>query len=242
MAALRHAETASKITRAKSTKVYNRVSAPAPRARASGMDPFRSLGDAELLRAMFATAGEFAADEVVSRLLTESGGLARLGLIHPGRLQHFGLSERGAHLLLAAAELARRMARENVPDREPMSRPDDVARYLFLRYARLDQEVFGALYLDASHRLIGESEIARGRIDAVAVEPRQTLTEALLRGACSILLFHNHPSGNPGPSAEDFQFTQRFREAAALLGMKLVDHLVLGSPGRFVSVRDRSSW
>jgi DNA repair protein RadC len=239
--------TTSQAKKAGRLKASNVVSFPAspsivPAEVSPGLDVFRSLSDAALLRAVVGQAGECATEEAISELLAESGGLARLGLMHPRRVAQFGLPLRGVHLLLAAAELARRMAWESVPEREPMTRPDEVARYLFLRYARLDQEVFGALFLDGRNRHLEDLEVARGRMDAAAVEPRQALAEALLRGASGIVLFHNHPSGDPSPSPEDYEFTHRFREAATLLGIKLMDHLILGSPGRFVSIRDRSSW
>src|SRR5690606_26312123 len=105
--------------------------------------------------------------------------------------------------LIAAVELARRLARTDLPEREPLAHPAAAASYLALRYAGRDQEVLGALYLDTRHRLITERELYRGTLNRAAVEPRLLLKEGLLAGAAALIVFHNHPSGDPTPSAED---------------------------------------
>jgi DNA repair protein RadC len=100
----------------------------------------------------------------------------------------------------------------------------------------------GALFLDTRNRLLAESEVYRGTLNRAAVEPRGLLKEALLRGAAGLVLFHTHPSGDPSPSAEDLAFTRRLAEAGELVGVRLVDHLILGSAGRWVSLRQRGAW
>jgi hypothetical protein len=103
-----------------------------------------------------------------------------------------------------------------------------VARFLVLRFQQRDQEVMGALFLDVRHWLLGGQEIFRGTLHRTAVEPREILKECLLRGAGGVVLFHT-PSGDPTPSYEDRQFTRRMAQAAALVGVELLDHLVLGA-------------
>ena len=83
---------------------------------------------------------------------------------------------------------------------------------------------------------------AREQFHRAAVEPREILKDCLLRGASGVALFHTHPSGDPTPSAEDLLFTRRMAEAAEVIGVELVDHLVLGAPGRWVSLRERGAW
>ena len=100
----------------------------------------------------------------------------------------------------------------------------------------------GALFLDSRNRLLGESEIYRGTLNRAAVEPRALLKEALLRDAAGLVLFHTHPSGDPAPSAEDLAFTRRLARSGELLGVRLVDHLIVGSPSAYVSLRERGGW
>lgn len=139
-------------------------------------------------------------------------------------------------------ELAARLARAEMPERLPLHRPAAAARYLVLRYGRADQEVMGALYLDGRHRLILDAELYRGTINRASVEPRAILRRGLELHATGILLFHTHPSGDPAPSAEDLAFTRRLARAAEIVGLELVDHLVLGTADRFVSLRERGAW
>jgi DNA repair protein RadC len=157
-------------------------------------------------------------------------------------LHHHGLRDSQATALLAACELACRLARNAIPERPCLGRPGDGARYLALRYQLRDQEVMGALFLDVRHRLIGDHEIYRGTLQRAVVEPREILSQCLLRGAAGVVLFHTHPSGDPTLSAEDHLFTSRMAQAAALLGVDFVDHLVLGSPTRWASLRQLGAW
>ncbi len=89
----------------------------------------------------------------------------------------------------------------------------------------------GALFLDVRNRLIGESEVYRGTLSRAAVEPRAIFKEALLLSASGFLLFHTHPSGDPSPSPEDLSFTRRIAEGGEMLGVRLLDHIILGSAG-----------
>ncbi len=123
-----------------------------------------------------------------------------------------------------------------------MSRPETVANYLNLRYASPDQEVLGALFLDLRHRMIGEKELFRGTLSRAAAEPRAVLREALMRGAAALVLFHTHPNGEPVPSNEDVAFTQRMVGAGEAVGVRLVDHVILGADGRWLSMRQRHGW
>ena len=202
-----------------------------------------ALSDAELVAVLLRTGRRGAsAIEIAREVLDSCGGLRGLALAPRSALRRQGLGPAKAATLLAAVELGRRLARAELPDQEPLNHPRRVADYLFLRYARQDQEVMGALYLDTRHRLIAEGEVYRGTLNRAAVEPRAILKGALLRGAAGVLLFHTHPSGDPSPSAEDLSFTRRFAAAAELIGIALVDHLVLGAPGRWVSLRERRAW
>jgi DNA repair protein RadC len=162
-----------------------------------------------------------------------------LAVATPGALAGRGVGPAKAAAVLAAVELGRRLARAEVREREPLGHPAAVASYLNLRYSALDQEVMGALYLDARNRLLGERELFRGALNRAVAEPRRILREGLLAGAAGCIVFHTHPSGDPSPSAEDLAFTRRLAEAGEAVGIRLVDHLVLGGQGRWVSLRER---
>jgi len=203
-----------------------------------------SLSDSELVAVLLRTgsAGSSAL-ETALRLLDENGGLAGLLGATPQSLRRKGIGPAKAAGLLAAFEIARRLARSSVDrGREPLSRSDEIARYLNLRYRVRDQEVMGALFLDSRGRFLSEREIYRGTLDRAAVEPREVLKECLLRGASGVIIFHTHPSGDPAPSVDDVEFTRLMAAAARVVGVRLVDHLVLGEGGAWASVRDRITW
>lgn len=198
----------------------------------------RSLSDTELLAVLLRTGKKgVSALQLARDLLLQNGGLAGLLTATPHSLRRSGVGPAKAATLLAAVEIGRRLAREELLDREPLTRPREVVRYLALRYRTCDQEVMGALFLDARSRLLGEREIFRGTVSRMSVEPREILRECLQRGAVAIYLFHTHPSGDPSPSAEDLLFTRRMDEAAGIVGVRLSDHVVLGNEGRWVSLK-----
>ncbi len=201
-----------------------------------------ALSDAELLSSLLMGGARLDTLEVAQKLICDLGGLGGLlrarepDLVLPG----IGPARRAA--LLAAVELSRRQARSRMPRRDLLDRPDAVASYLSLRYAQADQEVMGALYLDVRNRLIAEGDIYRGTLSRAAVEPRTIIKQGLLCSASGFVLFHTHPSGDPSPSAEDLTFTRRMAEAGELVGVKLLDHIILGSAGRWVSLGRRGAW
>ena len=202
-----------------------------------------TLSDAELLAVLLRTGRPgVSAIEMAQELLAERGGLGGLLRAQPSALRRRGLGAAKSATVLAAIELGRRLARARMPRRDLLDRPDVVASYLALRYVQPDQEVMGALYLDVRNRLIAESDIYRGTLSRAAVEPRAILKEGLLRSASGFVLFHTHPSGDPSPSAEDLAFTRRMAEAGELIGVELLDHLILGSAGRWVSLGRRGAW
>ena len=172
-------------------------------------------------------------------LLAQRDGLAGLLATDPRVLRFLGLSGPEATRLAVASELCRRLFREQVPEEQPLSKPRAVADYLVLRYGGLQQEALGALFLDIRQRLLAIREIFRGGLSRTTVEPGPILREAILLGASRIVLFHNHPSGDPSPSAEDILFTKALAEAGKVVGVSLLDHLVLGDLGRWISLSER---
>lgn len=199
-----------------------------------------TLADPELLALCLANGHQRADTRLLAqRVFAETGGLAGLPTLSIHCLVRLGLTETKAAAILAAVELARRLAFAEIPRRHPLRRLAEVARYLTLTYGDQNQEVLGALFLNGCYRLLACREIYRGTLNRAAVEPRAILKEAILAGASVIVLFHTHPSGDLQPSGEDILFTRRMVEAAATVGITLQDHLILGELGRWVSLHQR---
>jgi DNA repair protein RadC len=197
-----------------------------------------ALADHELL-AILLRAGRRGESAVAlaQAVLRQAGGLSRLSTLAPAQLVKLRLGRVQAVTLSAAVELAARMEKESI-GREKFSSPERVAAYLTRLYGRRRQESTGVLLLDAKHRLLRDRECYRGTIDRALVEPREVLKQALLEDAAAMILYHNHPSGDPAPSAEDLEFTRRLKHAADLVGVRFVDHVVVGRGGA-VSLRER---
>ncbi|HEY6324247.1 MAG TPA: DNA repair protein RadC [Thermoanaerobaculia bacterium] len=202
-----------------------------------------ALLDAELLAIVLAAGCVREKSVRLGReLLAGMGGLFGLPGASAAMLRHGGLRDAQASALLASREIASRLALQSIPKQRFLASPRSVARYLLLRYQQRDQEVMGAVFLNVRHRIVGDTEVFRGTLHRAEVEPREILKECLLRGAAGVVIFHTHPSGDPTPSDADLQFTKRMAYAAALVGVDLVDHLVLGAIGRWVSLRAQGGW
>lgn len=143
---------------------------------------------------------------------------------------------------LEAADSVERGAGLAAVQRPALNCPPALAEYLWARHRCVDQEILGAVYVDVHYRLIADVELCRGTLHRLAAEPRVVLRHALELGAARFVLFHTHPSGDPSSSEEDLEFTRRLAASARCLGMSLLDHLILGSGGRWISLRCRGGW
>jgi DNA repair protein RadC len=144
--------------------------------------------------------------------------------------------------LKAAFELARRMVDEKIY-RDPITAPADAAAKLREEFRTEDREVFRVLLLDTKNRVIRISKVSVGTVNASLVEPREVFKEAITHSATSVILAHNHPSGDPTPSSEDIAITKRLIKAGEILHINVHDHLILGQAGParpqdFVSLRE----
>jgi DNA repair protein RadC len=151
-----------------------------------------------------------------------------------------GIGQAKASRLAAAFEIGRRLAARIEVDRDPVRDPDSLARSLIARYSHYVQERLGAVFLDSKNRLIREREIYVGTLNSAVVSTRDVIRLAMEEHAAAVIIFHNHPSGDPSPSAEDLLFTKRLVEAGKLMGVDIVDHLILGA-NRYVSLRQRGA-
>ncbi len=127
----------------------------------------------------------------------------------------------------------------SVQERPTIRSPQDVATVVGEFLKETDREHFVTLLLDTKNAVIGINTVSVGILDSALVHPREVYKAAILANAASIILAHNHPSGDPTPSAEDKRVTQRLHEAGQLLGIEVLDHIVIGENGRFCSLKER---
>jgi DNA repair protein RadC len=204
-----------------------------PRERLLAVGP-GALSNEELVALLLRTGsrGESALDRA-RRLLAAHGGLAGLSGVTATELaSEPGIGPARAAVLGATFEITRRLPAATLAGRDLLNEPRIVKEFLRRTQADDTQERTGALYLNARNRLLkNDPEIYRGTLDRAVVEPREILKRALLARAAGLILYHNHPSGDPSPSREDREFTRRLAIAAEALGVRLLDHVVVGREG-----------
>ena len=168
--------------------------------------------------------------EVAQRLLSVFGSLTALAQASVKDLQALdGVGPVKAQMIKAAMELAQRLTRESVGARPVVITPAQAATVLRERARVLQHEVFWALMLDTKNRLIGEpKQISQGILNSSLVHPRELFKKALEHSCASIILAHNHPSGDSTPSSDDIRVTKRLVAAGDLMGIKVLDHVIIG--------------
>jgi DNA repair protein RadC len=175
--------------------------------------------------------------------LLDDRGLTRLVACRAADILALGVPTAAAVNLLAAHELAARLAAEDPPlDPSQRQDPDRLARRLVLQHARAGQEVLGAVYLDDHDQPLTCDTFFVGTRDQVRVDPRPFLKQAILLPTPRLIAFHIHPTARRLPSAEDVLFARRLRNACAVIGVELLDHLVLSHDRRWTSLRQHRSW
>ncbi|WP_346663525.1 DNA repair protein RadC [uncultured Merdimonas sp.] len=200
-----------------------------------------ALTDVELLAVLLRTGtrGENAIS-LAKRILYSAGETGILG-IHQFSMERLkkikGIGRVKAIQISCISELSKRLAKASYSSALNFSRPDTIAQYYMedLRHER--QEVMKLLMLNSKARLIGETNISRGTVNSSLITPRELFIEALQKDAVSIVLLHNHPSGDPTPSREDMLTTKRILDAGALIGIELLDHIIIGN-NCYISFRE----
>lgn len=200
----------------------------------------KSLSDAELLAILIRAGipGENAV-QVGQRLIKEFGGLYG---IHRADFEDVcqlkGIGPAKAAQIKAAIELGRRMARENLEEQPAIHSPQDAADLLLYEMSALEQEEVRVILLDTRNRVLKIDFIYRGSLNTSNIRIGELFKAALKRSAASIIVVHNHPSGDPSPSPDDIAITRAIIQAGKLLDLEVLDHLVIGR-GRFVSLKER---
>jgi DNA repair protein RadC len=139
--------------------------------------------------------------------------------------------------VLAAVELGRRTLLRCPPARIQFANPRDAAAYLLPQFGARPVEQFGVMMLDTKHRLIRTSVVSVGTLDSSPAHPREIFREAASACAAAIVLFHNHPSGDPMPSRDDLELTRRLAQAGEIMGIDVIDHVILADT-RYFSFRE----
>ncbi len=209
-----------------------------PRERLHRLGP-RALAVRELVALVLGSGirGTTAAD-AADRLLAPGGGargLARRSIAMLARVDGVGPARAGR--LAAAFELGRRAASEGALEERAIRGPVDVWRRMGPALRDLEQEEFHTLLLNSQHHLLREVLVTRGILDAALIHPREVFRPAVSEGAAAVILVHNHPSGDPSPSAEDRAVTRQMVEAGRVLGIPVLDHVIVGD-GRWTAWSD----
>jgi DNA repair protein RadC len=188
-----------------------------------------ALGDNELVAAILGSGCRHANALAVANevLAARSGihGLVRSTCDELARVAGIGRAK--AAQVLAAVELGRRTLAHAPGARIQLRTPRDAAAYLLPQFGARSIEQFGVVLLDTKHRVLRATVLTIGGLNATAVQPREVFREAALGGAAAIVIFHNHPSGDPTPSPDDVELTERLVAAGVVIGIDVVDHLIL---------------
>jgi DNA repair protein RadC len=214
---------------------------PGPRARllAEGAG---ALGDAGCSGSCSTAAPGRARASRWRRVLLVARGLGGLERLDREACAGMGaLWPRRAAAVRAALELGRRAAAAPLGAGEPVRDAAAVYGHFRGRLPQLEREVFFVLLLDGKNRLQAEVRISEGSLTAALVHPREVFVPAIRGAAAAIILVHNHPSGDPTPSAEDAAITQRLRQVGELVGIRVLDHVVVGR-GRWASMAEEGRW
>ena len=198
------------------------------------------VSNAELLAVILRTGTyQDTALDLAQMVLSRAGKLRELPYLAVEELMEIkGIGPAKAVQLKAALELGRRMVVASRGYNVDITSPEDVFNYMMEEMRYLEQEEFRIILLNIKNKVLGVETVFRGGLNSSIVHPREIFRLALRRSAASLILLHNHPSGDPTPSAEDISVTRRLVEAGEIMGVNILDHIIMGE-GRFLSFREK---
>lgn len=198
------------------------------------------LSNAELLAILLRTGTrEESAISLAHRILVQEQGLRYLADSNVEQLSAInGIGKAKAAQIKAAIELGKRLAAFEPGADKPLKCPQDVAALLMEEMRYLKKEHMKLVLLNVKCNLISVEEISVGSLNASIVHPREVFNPAIRKSSASIIMVHNHPSGDPSPSSEDVSITARIAEAGKLIGIELVDHIIIGD-GKYISMKEK---
>ena len=192
-----------------------------------------SLSDEELLAVLLRSGPTgMSCMDLSARILTDLGNGEGILFLRKATYEELvkihGIGRVKAIQLLCIGELARRMAKKEAKVKLSFNRPESIAEYYMEDQLRSSREQVTVMFLDTRFKLITDRVLSTGTVNSSLISPREIFCEALKFEAVHIILLHNHPSGDPSPSPEDEEITERVRDAGKLLGIDLADHIILG--------------
>lgn len=201
----------------------------------------QSLSNAELIALMIGSGTKnVSAVDLGNRILSEAGGglkdLADMTVDELMRID--GVGEAKACRIIAGLELAGRISATRRGAVEKVSSPEEAAGLFMEKMRYLKKEFFNVLLLDSKGNVLKEENISVGDLSTSIVHPRESFAGAVRAGAASVVFVHNHPSGDPSPSAQDLEVTDRLKRAGEILGIDVLDHIIIGD-GVFVSLHEK---
>jgi DNA repair protein RadC len=198
------------------------------------------LTDAELLGIIIRDGTQnYSAVDLAQRLLTEYGDFRRLGAASIGELRKIkGIGPARAAQIKASLAIAKRFSTISVKPLQQFKSSNDIFGHFHERLRGRKQEVFLVVLLDNKNRIMKEFTVSTGSLTSSIVHPREVFNPAIKESAASVVFVHNHPSGDPEPSREDVQMTHRLLEAGGIVGIKVLDHVIIGNES-FVSFKDK---
>ena len=168
--------------------------------------------------------------ELSEILLLTYGSLSALSRASVAELQHIhGIGKEKAKIVKASLELGRRLVQENIGENPRITSPEEAASVLRERARGSDREIFWVLLLDIKNRLmVPPIEVSKGTLNSSLVHPREIFKPAVQHSAANVILAHNHPSGDPSPSAQDLRVTKTLIEAGKTMQISVLDHVIIG--------------
>ncbi len=201
------------------------------------------LGDNELLAIVLGHGrARTSALDLANAVLVASAGVHGLVRVRFDELRAIpGIGAARGAQILAAVELGRRTLTRPAPERVQIASPRAAAEYLLPQYGNRPVEQFGVVLLDTKHRVLRTLILSVGTLDASIVHPREVFGAAASAGAAAVVLFHNHPSGDPKPSPDDVALTRRLSAAGVLMGIDVIDHVILADV-RYFSFKEEGTF
>ena len=199
-----------------------------------------SVSDADLLAILLRTGNrEENVSRLAERLLIEHKDLSGLASLSPEEISRIkGIGPAKAVTLAAAMELAKRLNAHVPAEKSIIRSPGDAANLVMPRLRFENREHFMLLLLSTKNHVLSMPVVSVGSLNASVVHPRELFRMAINHSAASVILVHNHPSGDPAPSPEDIALTRRLVEAGKILDILVLDHLIIGD-GKYVSLKEK---